>query len=46
LHPTLTAVDLALSWVILLLLLGFALRAAHHFHRHSDLPMPRPGRKP
>jgi hypothetical protein len=45
LHPTLTAVDLALSWVILLLLLGFALRAAHHFHRHSDLPMPRPERK-
>jgi hypothetical protein len=45
-HPTLTAVDLALSWVILLLLLGFALRAAHHFHRHSDLPMPRPERKP
>jgi hypothetical protein len=46
LHPTLTAVDLALSWVILLLLLGFALRAAHHFHRHSDLRMPRPERKP
>jgi hypothetical protein len=45
LHPTLTAVDLALSWVILLLLLGFALRAAHRFHRHSDLPMPRPERK-
>ena len=44
--PTATAIDLALTWVILLLLLGFALRAAHHFHRHSDLPMPRPRRKP
>lgn len=42
---TVTAVDLALSWLILLLLLGFALRAALHFHRHSDLPMPR-SRKP
>ena len=37
---TLTAIDLALSWVILLVLLGFALRAALHFHRHSDLPLP------
>jgi hypothetical protein len=36
--PTVTAVDLALSWVILLLLLGLALRAALHFYRHSDLP--------
>lgn len=44
--PTVTAIDLALSWIILLLLLGFALRAILHFHRHSDLPMPRPGRKP
>ena len=44
-HPTVTAIDLALSWVILLLLLGFALRTILHFHRHSDLPMPRPGRK-
>jgi hypothetical protein len=42
---TVTAIDLALSWLILLLLLGLALRAALHFHRHSDLPMPRPGRK-
>ena len=41
---TVTAIDLALSWVILLLLLGFALRAALHFHRHSDLPLPRPRR--
>jgi hypothetical protein len=38
---TLTAIDLALSWVILLVLLGFALRAAIHFHRHSDLPLPK-----
>ena len=44
--PTLTAIDLALSWVILLLLLGFALRAILLFHRHSDLPVPRPRRKP
>ena len=41
---TVTAIDLALSWVILLLLLGFAVRAALHFHRHSDLPLPRPRR--
>jgi hypothetical protein len=39
---TVTAIDLALSWLILLLLLGLALRAALHFHRHSDLPLPRP----
>ena len=44
--PTVTAIDLALSWIILLLLLGFALRTILHFHRHSDLPLPRPGRKP
>ena len=43
---TVTAIDLALSWVILLLLLGFALRAALHFHRHSDLPLPRLRRTP
>ena len=41
---TVTAIDLALSWVILLLLIGFALRTALHFHRHSDLPLPRPRR--
>ena len=41
---TVTAIDLALSWLILLLLLGLALRAALHFHRHSDLPLPRPRR--
>ena len=39
--PSVTAIDLALSWVILLLLFGFALRAILHFHRHSDLPLPR-----
>lgn len=33
---TVTAVDLALSWLILLLLLGLAVRAALHFHRHSQ----------
>ena len=38
--PTITAIDLALSWVILLLLLGLAVRAALHFHRHSNLPLP------
>jgi hypothetical protein len=42
--PTVTAIDLALSWIILLLLLGFALRTILHFHRHSDLPLPRPRR--
>lgn len=36
-----TAIDLALSWLILLLLLGLAVRAALHFQRHSDLPLPR-----
>jgi hypothetical protein len=39
---TVTAIDLALSWLILLLLLGMAVRAMLHFHRHSDLPLPRP----
>jgi hypothetical protein len=43
---TVTAIDLALSWLILLLLLGLAVRAALHFHHHSDLPLPRPRRKP
>ncbi|MFT4037663.1 MAG: hypothetical protein QM692_05740 [Thermomicrobiales bacterium] len=38
--PTVTAIDLALSWVILLLLLGLALRAALHFLRLSELPIP------
>jgi hypothetical protein len=37
---TITAVDLALSWVILLLLLGLAVRAMVHFHRHSNLSVP------
>ena len=41
---TITAIDLALSWLILLLLLGLAVRAMLHFHRHSDLPLPRPRR--
>ena len=44
--PTVTAVDLALSWLILLLLLGLALRASLHFLRQSELPPPRvPGRR-
>lgn len=43
---TVTAIDLALSWLILLLLLGLAVRAMLHFHRHSDLPLPRPGVHP
>lgn len=38
--PTVTAIDLALSWVILLLLLGLALRAALHFLRLSEIPLP------
>jgi hypothetical protein len=43
---TITAVDLALSWLILLLLLGLAIRAAMHFHRKSELPAPWPPRRP
>lgn len=43
--PTVTAVDLALSWLILLLLLGLALRAALHFLRQSELPPPRVPRR-
>lgn len=38
--PYVTAVDLALSAVILLLLLGLAVRAAQHFHRLSELRLP------
>ncbi len=38
--PYVTAVDLALSAVILLLLLGLAVRAALHFHRRSALHLP------
>jgi hypothetical protein len=38
---TSTAVDLALSWVILILLLGLAIRAALFFHRQSDFPWSR-----
>jgi ferredoxin len=43
--PTVTAVDLALSWLILLLLLGLSLRAALHFVRQSELPPPRVPRR-
>lgn len=42
---TITAVDLALSWLILLLLLGLAIRAALHFHRQSEFPAPWPRSK-
>jgi hypothetical protein len=38
---TVTAIDLALSWLILSLLLGLVLRAMFHFHHHSDHPLPR-----
>ena len=38
--PAVTTIDLALSWVIFLLLFGLALRAAMHFYRLSDLPAP------
>lgn len=37
---TVTAVDLALSWLILLLLLGLALRTAMHFLRQGEVPLP------
>jgi hypothetical protein len=37
---TATAVDLALTWVILFLLLGLIIRAAVHFQRRSELPVP------
>ena len=40
--PTITAIDLALSTVILLLLLGLAVRAAMHFHPRSEWPWSRP----
>jgi hypothetical protein len=42
---TVTAIDLALSWLILLLLLGLAIRAALHFLHHSELQVSKPGRK-
>lgn len=37
---TVTAIDLALSWLILLLLLGLGLRMALYFLRQSELPIP------
>lgn len=36
--PTLSLVDISLSGVILLLLIGLAVRAAAHFHRRGELP--------
>jgi hypothetical protein len=38
--PTVTAIDLALSWLILLLLLGLGLRAALYFLKQSELQIP------
>ncbi len=43
--PGISAVDLALSLVILFLLLGLAIRLVRHFHRQSDLPVRWPVRK-
>ena len=40
--PTITAIDLALSTVILLILLGLAVRAALYFHARSEWPWSRP----
>jgi hypothetical protein len=40
LYPV-TAVDLALSGVILLLLIGVAVRTALHLHRRAGLHLPR-----
>lgn len=37
--PTLSVVDLSLSGVILLLLVGLAIRAAIHFHNRSELDL-------
>lgn len=36
--PTLSIVDISLSGVILMLLIGLAIRAAAHFHRQGELP--------
>jgi hypothetical protein len=41
-----TAVDLALSGVILLLLIGVAMRAALHLHRRAGLHLPRLRQRP
>ena len=38
--PAVTTIDLALSWVIFLLLFGLSLRTVMHFYRHSDWPAP------
>jgi hypothetical protein len=37
---TVTAIDLALTWLILLLLLGLGLRMALYFLKQSELPIP------
>ena len=38
--PAVTTIDLALSWVIFLLLFGLSLRTVMHFYRHSEWPAP------
>jgi hypothetical protein len=43
--PGISAVDLALSLVILFLLLGLAVRLVRHFHRESELPLRWPARR-
>lgn len=43
--PGISAVDLALSLVILFLLLGLAVRLVRHFHRQSELSLPWPSRR-
>jgi hypothetical protein len=44
--PYVTAVDLALSAVILFLLLALVVRASLHFHRQSELHLPWTRRPP
>jgi hypothetical protein len=43
--PSVTAMDLALSGIIVALLLGVAIRTALHFHRQAPLPLPRINRR-
>lgn len=44
--PTVTAIDLALSWLILLLLLGLGLRTALYFLQQSELQISAPKARP
>lgn len=44
--PVVTSIDLALSLVIMVVLLGLSMRAAQHFHKTAELPSVKiPGRK-